>query len=616
MEGRRFPNHTVTSDTLIHPAIRSNIHVSAPTIAQKMKSRSLSALVAATLFAAASASAAGRAPDLDGDGVPNIVDPDIDNDGVPNALDRNIDGGIARSGPHAGKHIGDHLDNDSPAERDIDDDGQDDGSLADRDIDGDGRADDSPLENDTDGDRRNDDSAAERDVDGDGQNDDEAAEDDIDGDGFADDDDTEMDIDGDNTSDDNDADVDGDGRNNDDNAEMDTDGDNRADDDAAEDNDDGDSLPDRADADDDNDGVEDNNDPDHRGEADELEVQVSLARQAAPSGSRSRVKIQRMATGKVELELDARGLTAGAVDVTVDGVVIGQMVIDAGGEGEQQWETNANDQDEINLTIDVIGKSITVGRAGVVYFAGTVPQPPDAPTGVGVVVTPGSDRLIPGPAAPVGAKGKLEAEFGGAGVVSLELEVEALEAGSYTVVIGGEERAVMTVSGGKGKVRWDTEAKISEGRLPLDFAAAGLPVSIVQGEAVYFTGNVPAAGPGVADGEDGGGGETPAGAVVLTRTAEAPAAAVVTAAADFGVAGIVSIEVEAEALEDGEYAVLIDGVVRGVLVSAGGEAKLRWDTEPDAARGDLMLDFASAGAVVKIRNGDTDLFTGLLPASL
>ena len=56
---------------MIHPAIQSNIHVSAPTITQKMKSRSLSALVAATLFAAASASAAGRAPDLDGDGVPD-----------------------------------------------------------------------------------------------------------------------------------------------------------------------------------------------------------------------------------------------------------------------------------------------------------------------------------------------------------------------------------------------------------------------------------------------------------------------------------------------------------------------------------------------------------------
>ena len=51
-------------------------------------------LVLGTLSAHAS-----EAPDLDGDGVPNIVDPDIDNDGIPNALDDNIDGGIARSGP-------------------------------------------------------------------------------------------------------------------------------------------------------------------------------------------------------------------------------------------------------------------------------------------------------------------------------------------------------------------------------------------------------------------------------------------------------------------------------------------------------------------------------------
>jgi hypothetical protein len=26
--------------------------------------------------------------DIDGDGIPNIVDPDVDNDGIPNGLDR------------------------------------------------------------------------------------------------------------------------------------------------------------------------------------------------------------------------------------------------------------------------------------------------------------------------------------------------------------------------------------------------------------------------------------------------------------------------------------------------------------------------------------------------
>lgn len=127
-------------------------------------------------------------PDLDGDGVPNVVDPDIDNDGIPNALDRNIDGGIPKSGPHKGRHIGDHLDNDNPAEKDIDDDGLADDSLGEADIDGDGKRDDSVVEGDVDGDHRLDHSSAETDMDGDGREDAAAEEDDVDGDGFDDDD--------------------------------------------------------------------------------------------------------------------------------------------------------------------------------------------------------------------------------------------------------------------------------------------------------------------------------------------------------------------------------------------------------------------------------------------
>lgn len=127
-------------------------------------------------------------PDLDGDGVPNVVDPDIDNDGIPNALDRNIDGGIAKSGPHKGRYIGDHLDNDNPAEKDIDDDGLPDDSLGEADIDGDGKRDDSVLEGDVDGDRRLDDASVETDMNGDGREDAAAEEDDIDGDGLDDDD--------------------------------------------------------------------------------------------------------------------------------------------------------------------------------------------------------------------------------------------------------------------------------------------------------------------------------------------------------------------------------------------------------------------------------------------
>ena len=60
--------------------------------------------------------AAARAFDSDLDGLSDFWEQalrqnprlrDTDNDGIPNALDRNIDGGVANTGPHAGRYIGD-----------------------------------------------------------------------------------------------------------------------------------------------------------------------------------------------------------------------------------------------------------------------------------------------------------------------------------------------------------------------------------------------------------------------------------------------------------------------------------------------------------------------------
>ena len=99
--------------------------------------RHLLALTAGLALATGAAQAANNAPDLDGDGIPNIVDPDVDGDGIPNGLDDNVDGGIAVSGPYAGQYVGDHLRNDNPAELDIDGDGLADDSLGETDIDGD-----------------------------------------------------------------------------------------------------------------------------------------------------------------------------------------------------------------------------------------------------------------------------------------------------------------------------------------------------------------------------------------------------------------------------------------------------------------------------------------------
>jgi len=328
------------------------------------------------------------APDLDGDGIPNIVDPDIDNDGIANAFDPNVDGGIALFGPFRGKYIGDHIDNENPAELDIDGDGQADDSLGEIDVDGDSEPDDSIFEKDIDGDGREDDSPHELDIDGDGRNDDADDEDDIDGDGLDDDDDlNEDDIDGDGLKDHEDDDIDGDDRLNSSEFELDTDGDGRRNDDPSETNDDGDNLDDRHDSDDDNDGIPDEDDLDHHPEEDEVEVEIRLSSEAAaPAGSELKVKIQRMAFGDTEFEVEARDLPVGNYDIVIDGVARGVLPIIQDGndtEGEVEFETFPDDADEMLLDFDVIGLPIEISLNGVVYFSGIVPTPPEGPVGGG-----------------------------------------------------------------------------------------------------------------------------------------------------------------------------------------------------------------------------------------
>jgi len=326
---------------------------------------------------------AGDAPDLDGDGVPNIVDTDVDNDGIPNKFDNNVDGGIARSGPFAGQYLGDHLRNDNPAEKDIDGDGLSDDSLGETDIDGDGTPDEDPAEEDIDGDGRSDDASSERDIDGDGRRDEDLNEDDIDGDGLDDDDPLEDDVDGDNLTDDIDTDIDGDGLLNGDAAETDTDGDGREDEDPEEDDVDSDGILDRDDPDNDSDGVPDEDDLDHVGDPDEVEVEVKLtataAVPAAPAESEAVVSFQQLGTGKAELKVEVHGLLAGNYELVVDGVVRGTiaMVVENGEvEGVIEFETSPIEGVELLLDFAASGLPISVRQGGADYFTGTVPIPP------------------------------------------------------------------------------------------------------------------------------------------------------------------------------------------------------------------------------------------------
>ena len=464
--------------------------------------------------------------------------------------------------------------------------------------------------------------AAAPDLDGDGRDDDAAGEDDIDGDSLDDDDHMESDIDGDGRSDDDDDDIDGDDRRNADGLEDDTDGDGRTDEEADEDNDDGDSRVDRDDDDDDNDGELDEDDADHPHEDDELEVEVSLTAQpAAPKGSRSRVKIQRMATGKVELEIDARDLPAGDYEVVVNDVVLGALkmkVDDDRTEGEQEFETNPNDEDELPLPFDPAGLPVSLRRAGVVYFSGTVPTTPP-PGDLSGTTGAGEIALTRGETAPAGSRATASLEFEHSAVHELEVELHGLPVGSYDVLIGDAVRGriAITEAGQSRNLRFKAGAD-DEDEIPLDFPVGGAPVAILGGGVTLFFGTLPASPNGGLEGggDDNGGGEPVV--AELARGAGVSSEAEAEVEIQFGVAGPVGLEIEAEDIPAGAYEIRIGGEVRGVLnVADGGNGlrgTLRFEIVPNDP-GEILLDFAAAGQAVVISQGERVMFSGTSPVA-
>ena len=445
--------------------------------------------------------AATSAPDLDGDGIPNIVDPDIDGDGIPNALDDNVDGGIAKSGPYKGQYLGDHVNNDNPAESDIDSDSLADDSLGETDIDGDSKNDSDPLELDEDGDRRLDSSPAELDIDGDGRMDDANNEDDIDGDSLDDDDIVEADIDGDNSTDTVDSDIDGDSRSNNASNEDDIDGDGRLNDD--DDDDDGDSLGNRNDDDDNNDGLKDEDDDDHDNEVDEEKLRDDLTlAPAALRNSEASVSIQRMATGTITLKIEAGDCNPVVYEIIIGGITRGTLVAEGKpgkASGDRKFRTGVSGE-YLPINFDVIGQPILIRYNGVDYYTGVIPTPPDAPPGGDgepPVTSSKTTKLVAAAGVSSEAEAEVTVDFGLAGVIELEIEAEEIPAGTYDISVDGTIRGTLVIeldgSDLKGSRHFEVIPDEAD-ELLLDFPVTGKSIAITRNGTTWFRGTIPTAG--------------------------------------------------------------------------------------------------------------------------
>jgi hypothetical protein len=374
--------------------------------------------------------------DLDGDGIPNIVDPDIDNDGIPNALDKNVDGGIAKTGPFAGQFIGDHSDNDSPSELDIDEDGLADDSLAENDVDGDG------------------------------------------------------------TNDSTDGDIDGDGRQNNSTSDFDIDGDGLRNDDAADMDDDSDGVDDIDDDDDNNDGTHDIDEANHHNEDSENEVQADLiAQPAAPVDSSVKVTLQRFGTGSAKFAIDAKDLAVGSYEVFVAGVTHGLVeVVQESNKtrGTLTFKTADSGSGDPLLNFPVAGLTVELRQGATVYFSGPAPALPPSEH------EEGSDsvQLTRGEGISNLAEAEVVMEFGPSGPTTLEINLQKVPVGDYSVNIGDATRGTLvvhaTANGNSGQL--DFEIGGSGSTLPLNFPSAGQSIAIVQGTTTWFFGQLPATG--------------------------------------------------------------------------------------------------------------------------
>ena len=244
----------------------------------------------------------------------------------------------------------------------------------------------------------------------------------------------------------------------------------------------------------------------HHPDDDEMEVEVDLTPGAgAPTGSESEVEIQRLATGKIILKINACDLPAGSYDIVIGGIVRGPLVLVDDGEqteGETKFETNPNQIDELLLDFDVFEEPVALEQGGVVFFSGTIPMAPVLPGGGEGGGGPDSDPVVvsltSAAGLPAEAKAAVEVDFGLLGPVGIEVEVEDLPAGDYDLIIGDVTRATLVVALTDGDLRGQLGFAAEPGgpgELALDFLVAGKVISIVQAGTEIFSGVIPVSPP-------------------------------------------------------------------------------------------------------------------------
>jgi hypothetical protein len=197
---------------------------------------------------------------------------------------------------------------------------------------------------------------------------------------------------------------------------------------------------------------------------------------------------------RVDFQVELEDVPVGTYQLRVGGTARGSIAVVAvpgGTRGEVEFR-NPVEPGKVQLDFDPRGALIEAVRNGTVVISATLPATPTGPADDGgsngggtvgaqsvALVSTGADPNANGEA--TYERTSNEQEF--------EVEVEDLDDGTYTLVVGGTARATIVVSGGRGEVKFNNPPRA--GRLPLDFDPRGQRIDVTRNGATYLTAQFP-----------------------------------------------------------------------------------------------------------------------------
>ena len=369
-------------------------------------------------------------------------------------------------------------------------------------------------------------------------------------------------------------------------------------------------------------GIADNINPQ---DADEEYQQFMTNTGVYPEGN-ARLKFEQDRNGS-EFEVEVENIPVGSYDLSVDGIIRGQIQVwttSGGTEGKIDFESPV-DADSILLNFDPRNKVVEIQKAGLVLFTSEFtpdsdgnnnPETNGAPPFANDIETKAyfnNTGII------ASARGEVELEQE-LNEVEFEVEIEDLPLGTYRLYVGGVDKGAIIVVNDEGGREGEIEFRFPKeiGKPLLDFDPRGQLIEIRQnGNTILEVEFASSSGDNGGSDNDNPPGSTngapPYANYIETKRFLNNTGVIASARGEAELEQKpyeVEFEVEIENVPLGNYNLFVGGANKGIITVVNHDNEREGEIEFHFPRqsGKLLLDFDPRGQLIEVRqNGNTIL---------